>query len=68
MDARCKCIRAGQGGTFDTVSVAQCVERVLAGGRCWGHVGNHDCARLVSCKGISQHLCTARNSTHFHAV
>ena len=43
-------------GTFDAVSIAQRVQGVFTGRRGWGHIGNHDRARLVSCEGVPQHL------------
>ncbi len=44
------------GLTLDTVGVAEGVERVLAGGGCRGHIGDHHCARLVTCERVPQHL------------
>lgn len=42
--------------TFHSVSIAEGVEGVFAGGCCRGDVGYHDCACLVACKGVSEHL------------
>jgi len=41
--------------TFNAVSVAQCVECVLAAGAVGRDIGNHDCARL-SHERVTQHL------------
>ena len=42
--------------TFDTVSVAQGIERVLAGGGVWRDVADHNQARVGALERVPQHL------------
>ena len=44
------------GLTLDAVGIAEGVERVLTGGGCRGHIGNHHCACLVARERVPQHL------------